>query len=195
MGRKTLILLVNILPGAYLVSLWFSGQDLYDPRPWVNLPIRFYLMDLCPVLWTLQIFGVPARGFFQKLFRQGVRRSALLAAPVLALVLFLVESLRAVRDPATAQAVTLTNVLWMEGAAVWTVFLLLASARSRPGLSTAARWSSFGSFIVLLAGGAVYFFDTGCDISRLLVLIGIAAWSIQKVIDFLAVRNSRFSVY
>lgn len=172
-----------LLPAGYLVFLWVRGLPLYDPRPVANLALRFLFMDLLPILWVLPFFWRQFRGwreFGGRLVENTQRAPAPLAAPALAVLLFILESGGAVLEPFSAGPTPLSAVLWMQAAAAFMAATVLHYGTGnivgkRAGVSTLV-------FILLFGGGAGYFLWTHCDISRLLIGIGLAGWGTHKTI-------------
>jgi len=177
--KRTLWAMAYAGPAAYLLYLAGKHLPLFDPNPPVNLTLRFVMMDLLPVLWVVPLFnwkGLTATKFLFDLRERGSVEPAPLAAPSLALLLFAHESFLAVVEPDTAQAVPMGSVLWMQAAtALMAAIVFFYGTRGRPEGADPYHWLSVLFYLVFFVGGWKYFFATGCDISRLLVTVGLSS--------------------
>lgn len=180
---------------AYLVYSCLRNQPLYDSHPTVNLILRFLVMDMLPILWVLPWFWgnvPPAKGFLRNLWRLGNRRPLFLASPYLAVILFFLESFREVWSPEAAKPASWGAVFWMQAAAALVAAIVLGSGTGlfEGKKRTAATgpfplWVSRFLFLMLTAGGLAFHLTTGCDISRLLVLIGMVSLVAEYSLGFL----------
>ena len=182
--KRTLWAPAYIAPALTLLYLLFNHLPLHDPCPPVNLALRFVMMDLLPILWVIPLFnwkGLTASKFLSNLAEKGAREPAPLAAPSLALILFFHESFLAVVEPSTAAPVPVGSVLWMEAAtAMVAAFVLSYGTQGVKRGKGAHLWLSVILYIGLVVGGWGYFQVTGCDISRLLVFVGITSLVVQS---------------
>lgn len=180
---------------AYLIFSGLWNQPLYDPRPAVNLVLRLLVMDLLPILWVLPWFWgriPPAKGFPRNLWRLGIGRPLFLTAPCLAVVLFFLESFREVWNPKDATPASWGAVLWMQAAAALVTAIVLGAGtglfegkKRTTAMGSLPLWASRFLFLMLTAGGLVFHLSTGCDISRLLALIGTVSIVAQHFLGFL----------
>lgn len=180
----------------YLASVSFPaflavrGTPLYDTRPTVNLALRCLLMDLLPILWVLPWFWgkvPPAKVFFQNLWLGTFQKPLDLAAPILASILFFLESIREVMNPTRATPTSWDTVLWMQAATTLVAVQVLKNGTALENKRVVRPLESFYRVPVFLAwgmilGGLGFHLKTDCDISRLLVLTVFVAWGIQRTI-------------
>lgn len=174
--------LLLLFPAAYMAFLASQGLSLYDQRSWVNLGLRFLIMDLFPLLWAAAWFWDKLEGwpdFLQNLSVNAREKPYPLAAPVLAIILFVLESGRALLEPSSVGPTPLGQVLWMQAATALMAAIVLAyGSKVGAGKVSTARFGK--TFAMLLTGiGLAYFLATHCDISRLLIGLGLAGMGIQ----------------
>jgi hypothetical protein len=173
-----------LLPAVYLVTLGVRGVPLYDPNPALKLFLRLLIMDILPVLWVLPFFQdeLDRRYFLKNLIAKGMRKPLCLAAPAVAVVLFFHQSILTLLHPASAGPTPLGAVLWMQASAAMMTVLVM-SLGVKGDLKGPSNRKSVIGFFMMTGAGLVTFFATGCDISRLLILVGFSSVALQWGLD------------